>query len=434
MNEASLAIILIASLLLLLAIGVPIAFSLSFVSMVGSYFLVGPHGLTSLASVAWSGLANFLLTPLPLFLLMGEFVTLGAIGKDLFDMAHKWLARLPGGLAVASIYACAVFGAMCGVSIGAIAAIGPAALGEMLKRGYDKRLALGAIASAGSLAMLIPPSAPFILYGIVSETSIGDLFIAGIFPGIVVATCLACYVVGRVLKNSTLAPPVPGFSWKERFVSLRLAWAPLLLILAVLGTIYSGIATPSESAAIGTLVAFLLCIRRKFDLKEIGRIMKDVALTTGMICMILVGASTFGYLLNSQQIPQYISNLATSFPVSPWVILFSIQLILVILGCFLDVGSIIMITMPIFVPIIQLLGFNLVWFGVTVIINMEIAVVTPPVGLNLYVLKGVSPPDVTLSDVIFGVLPYIFVLIGALVTVMVFPQISLWLPSLMHAK
>ena len=433
MNEASLAIALILPLLVLLAIGVPVAFSLAFVSLAGVYFLVGPQALSVVGSIAWGGLANFLLTPLPLFLLMGEFVTIGAIGRDLFEMAHRWLARLPGGLAVASTYACAVFGAMCGVSIGAVAAIGPAALEQMESRGYDRKLSLGAIASAGSMAMLIPPSAPFILYGIVTETSIGDLFIAGIIPGIVVASCLAFFIVSRVLINRKLAPPVPGYTWGEIFAALKAAWAPLLLILAVLGTIYSGIATPSESAAIGVVAAFLVSLRRKFDLKQAGHILKDVALTTGMIGMILVGAMMYGYLLNSQQIPQFISSVATSLEVSPWIILFTIQFILMILGCFLDVGSCIMITMPIFVPIIQQLGFDLIWFGVTVIINMEIAVVTPPVGLNLYVLLGVSPSGVTLKDIIFGVLPYIGVLFCALAIIMIFPQISLWLPGLMHA-
>ncbi|MFC1971635.1 TRAP transporter large permease [Chloroflexota bacterium] len=431
MNIVLLSAILIIGLLTLLAIGVPIAFGLSFLSVIGILLLIGPDGLTAIISIAWGGLANFVLTPLPLFILMGEFITLGAIGDDIFELAHKWLGRLPGGMAVATTSACAIFGAMCGTSIGAVAAIAPASVQQMLERGYDKKIALGSVCAAGSLAMLIPPSAPLILYGIIAETSIGALFIAGVIPGILIAALISFYIIIRVLKNRSLAPSVPGFSWKAKLSALKLAWAPLLLILAVLGTIYTGIATPSESAAIGALVAFLLCALKRFEPRKLGKILLAVTCTNSMICMILVGALSFGYLLNIQQIPQNLSNWVVSLSLSPWVVMIMLQLILIAMGCFLDSGSLILITMPILLPVVVGLGFDLTWFGILIIINIEIGVVTPPVGLNLYVLKAVAPPSVTLKDIIWGVFPFIFILAGALAIVMVFPQIALWLPATM---
>lgn len=434
MSYNLIAIIAIVAFLVLLFAGTPIFASLGLASIFGILLLQGPPGLLAIPSVIYDRLRSFTLVAVPLFILMGEVIFHSRMGAELYTLGSRWLNRLPGGLAMASVAACAVFAAMCGVSIAGVATIGSFAIPEMLDRGYDKSLATGTVAAAGALALLIPPSLGFILYGEVADESVGMLFIGGIIPGITLSLMMMTYIGIRVWMHPELAPPTKEIvTWKIRFSSLSRIWPALVLIFAVLGTIYLGVATPTEAAAVGCIISLFLAflVYRSLNWQVLRSIFRSAILTTGMILLIFVCALLFGYVLTLLMVPQWLVGFISATGWPTWVILAAVMGMLILMGMFVDAVSVVLISTPLLIPIIESLGYNTLWFGIVMCITLEMAVITPPVGLNLYTIKGIAPEEVTLTDIIRGVLPFVGIEIACLAIFVAFPQLCLWLPRTM---
>lgn len=434
MDPIYIAIIVIAIFILLLLMGVPVFAALGLSGTIGILIIRGPTGLQAIPSVMYDKIRSFILVAVPLFILMGQVIFHSGIGEDLYTLGSRWLNRLPGGLAMASILACTIFAAMSGVSIAGAATIGSFAIPEMLKRGYDKSLATGSVAAAGALALLIPPSVGFIVYGEIADESVGQLFIGGIVPGLMLALMMIAYVGIYAYLNPKVAPrSEESVTWKLRMVSLMRVWPALVLILAVLGSIYLGLATPTQSAAIGFLVSLILArfVYKKMDWVIFKKIVRSSMLTSGMILLIFICAMFFGYVLTFLRVPQFIMEFIANSGWPNWVSLTAIMVLLFIMGMFVDVVSIITIGAPLLIPTIQMLGYNTLWFGIIMGITLEMAVITPPVGLNLYTIKGVSPADVSISDIIKGVIPFVFIETILLIIFISFPKLCLWLPYTM---
>jgi tripartite ATP-independent transporter DctM subunit len=434
MDPIIVAIIVITIFILLLLMGVPVFAALGLSGTIGILIIRGPSGLQAIPSIMYDKIRSFILVAVPLFILMGQVIFHSGIGEDLYTLGSRWLNRLPGGLAMASILACTIFAAMSGVSIAGAATIGSFAIPEMLKRGYNKSLAAGSVAAAGALALLIPPSVGFIVYGEVADESVGMLFIGGIVPGLVLALMMIAYVgIYAWLKPKVAPKSIESVTWKLRINSLLRVWPALVLIIAVLGSIYLGLATPTQSAAIGFLVSMILArfVYKKMDWTIFRNIVRSSMLTSGMILLIFICAMFFGYVLTFLRVPQYIMEFIASSGWPNWLSLTAIMVLLFILGMFVDVVSIITIGAPLLIPTVTMLGYNTLWFGIIMGITLEMAVITPPVGLNLYTIKGVSPPEVSLADIIRGVMPFVLIEIIALIIFISFPNLCLWLPYTM---
>ncbi len=416
----------------LLVAGAPSCAALGVASCLGIYMHGGFDGLMAVPDILHRGLASYSLIAIPLFILMGEVIARTDIGGRLYHLFNLWLNRVPGNLAVASIGSCALFGAMSGVSVAGAATIGRFSVPQMLKRGYAGSLAGGSVAAAGALALLIPPSIGFVLYGEMADQSIGKLFIAGIVPGILVTILMMLYVGVLATLRPDMAPRVDmNVTWRERFSALKGVWAAVLLVFLVLGTIYLGIATPTEAAGLGAAGAFLIAgLDRQLSLEKVLEIFRSTAVTSGMILLILTAALLFGYIVTRLMIPQALVMWIAQVDYPAWVILSLILLFLLIIGMFLDIVSIILIATPILLPVVTALGFNPIWFGVIMIIACEMAVITPPVGLNLYVIKGVAP-DLHINEIIWGALPFVVIEVIAIAILTLFPSLVLWLPSIM---
>ncbi len=426
------AVIILALLLIFLLYGIPVFASLGIASVTAIVLTKGFHGLTVIPELYYEKMDNFVLIAIPLFILMGEILFHTGIGSDLYKMASRWTNKIPGGLAMGTVIASTVFGAMCGVSVAGAATIGAFAVPEMLKRGYDKSLATGSVAASGALALLIPPSIGFILYGAVADESVGKLFIGGIVPGIILAICMMIYIFIVAMINPEKAPvPDEKVTWQMRIQSLLRCWAAIFLIILVLGSIYFGVATPTESAAIGAAGAFFLAIfvYKTLTTKIFFEILISTMRTTGMLLFIFINAMIFGYVLTRLQVPQALASLVADAHMSKWAVLTSIVILLIFLGMFLDGASVILIATPILLPVIEVLGYDKIWFGVILMITIEMAVITPPVGLNLYVIKSIAPENVSLRDIIMGAIPFVFVEIAVLFFFIMFPDIVLWLPN-----
>jgi len=433
MDFSTALIVVIALLFIMMVLGAPIFLSLGLSGIVGIFLISGVRGLFQLPASLFEQLDSFTLVAIPLFILMGEVIFIIGIGKDIYSAFSKWLNRVPGGLAVASIYSCALFGAMSGVSIAGVATIGTMAIPEMLDRGYAKTISAGSVAAAGALAVLIPPSISFILYGAISGASVGKLFIGGIVPGIVLATMMAGYVLIRVLINPALAPKeFAAVSFREKMATLTRLWPVLILIVMVLGTIYSGIATPTEAGAIGVTGAFLIAtVYGRLTREAFFSSLVKATRVTVAILIILAAAYTFSQFLNLIRLPETVAVWLTGLDMPKWGIMLIIMAALIGLGCLIDGASLIIVTTPILLPTITKLGFDPLWYGILLVLNVEIAVITPPVGLNLYTLKSIAGDRLTLGEIIRGTAPFIVVDVAALLLFMFLPELALWLPSKM---
>lgn len=425
-------IVVLVVLLVMIGIGFPIFLSLGLSGLIGFYMAKGSLAFFFAPSSLFGQLNSFELIALPLFVLMGNLLSATPVGSNLFIAATRWLNWLRGSLAISSVGASAMFGAVSGVSIAGVAAIGSIAVPQMLERGYSRSLAAGSVVTAGALAMLIPPSVPFIIYGAVSGVSVGDLFIGGIIPGIVLALALSLYIYLRVLANPHEAPPDhTKYTWAERFSSLANIWHSILLVLIVLGSIYSGMATPSEAAGIGAMGALFIAgvIFRMLTWRKFIDILASSARVSGAILLIMGAAKIFGDYLNLVRVPQALTDLLVGSQMPGWAILLGIMLLLILLGMLVDAVSLIVVTTPILLPVIVALGYDPLWFGIVMVLNLEIAVVTPPVGLNLYALRGVCP-DLRIEEIIRSAIPFVMVQFLVLMVFVLFPQLSLWLPGL----
>ena len=388
-------------LLVLLAIGLPVGFALGTGGLVGMLLFMGGDGtLNQIPLLAYKSLDDFVLCAVPLYVMMSQILLEGKVGNDLFELGNKWLRHLPGGLGAATIVACGIFAAITGSSAACAVTIGAIAIPEMLKRNYERTVVLGAVAAGGTLGLLIPPSIPMILYGAITGESIGQLFMSGVIPGFM----LTIFFIGVVVYKSRNLPLAPKASWQERIDALKSSIWGLLLPVIVVGGIYTGAFTPTEAAAVGTVK------------------------TSSMIFCIMIGATLFGFVLTILQVPQALTLMVTQMQFSRWIFFIMINCLLLFLGCILETVSIIFITVPILYPIILQLGFDPIWFNVILQINMEMALITPPVGMNLFVLQGVSP-DSKMTQIVKGVIPYAVVMGIEMLILCFVPGLATWLPS-----
>jgi len=418
-------ILILASLvlLLLMVLGVPIAFSLGSVALGLGIVFIGPRILYLFGTLAYGKVNSFALVAVPLFIFMAEMILVSGAAKDAFEALDKWLSALPAGLAIASQVACALFAAVCGASTATTAVIGGMAVPEMVDRGYAKRLATGSIAAGGALGVLIPPSILLIIYGIIAEQSIGQLFIGGIIPGIMLMVLRIAYFIGRVIIDPSMAPREKEVTWEDRFRCLWKIMPLLIVAIFMFGALYSGIATPTEVAIAASY--------RRLTWGHVKEAFEKTARTTCFVIWILVAAASFGYVLSFLNVPQNLVGWALGLGVSPYVILVAVNFLLFALGCIMDPAAIIMVTVPMLAPLMEAIGFDLIWFGVMFVVNMELAEITPPLGLNLYIMKAVAPPGITLNDIIIGSIPFMILDIVGLIFVIIWPQLVLWLPSTM---
>ena len=414
-------------LLILLASGLPVAFSLGLGGVAGMILFMGGDGaLAQLPIIGYKSLDDFVLTAVPMYILMSQILLTGKVGNDLFELANKWLRHLPGGLGIATVMACAVFAAITGSSVACAVTIGAIAIPEMLARGYDRPLVLGAVAAGGTLGILIPPSIPMILYGAITDESIGKLFMSGVVPGVIMTLMFTAIVIyrSRNLQREAAA------TWDERISALKKSIWGLFLPIIVVGGIYTGIFTPTEAAGIGTIYSLFItfCVYRTLSFKDMPGILNDTIKTTCMIFAIMIGASLFGFVLTILDAPQALTNYVASLETSRWVVFIAIDCLLLFLGCILESVSIIFITLPILFPLIMSLGFDPIWFNVVMLLNLELALITPPVGMNLFVLQGISP-DSKMTDIVKGVIPFGLAMFVLIFILCLFPELATWLPT-----
>lgn len=432
MDWAPLLLLVTVALLGLMALGVPIVFALGILDVALVVLLWGPAGFSLFGSVAFGDLDNFALLAVPMFILVGEIVVAARLNRDFFDMAYRWVGRLPGGLAVTTQVVSTVFAAISGASTANTVIVGSVATDELLRRGYDRRLTAGCIVAGGSLGMLIPPSTLMIIYGVLNQVSVGHLFMGGMLPGLFMAGLFVAYILVVALRDPAKAPPALGVTWRERWASLSRIWAVLTLAVLMLLCIYLGVATPTEVGGAGALVALAIAVgMRRMSLVALGRIALGTARVTGFVLWILFAALLFGRILTALGVTQQLTEFVATLPVSRWVIMILINLLLVVLGALMDPAAIVTVTSPILVPIVVQLGFDPLWFGIVFMINMEMAFLTPPFGLNLFILKSIAPPEMTMIDIIRGAIPFMLLQALGLALIMAFPWIALWLPSTM---
>lgn len=422
----------IGALIFLLALRIPVAVSMGLIGILGTAVFVSPKAVVQVANIAYSQTWSFVLVIVPLFVLMGEVIALSGLGASLFNAAAIWMRRLPGGLAIGTIGASAGFASVCGSSPITAATIGAMAVPEMTKHGYSRSLAAGATAAGGTLGILIPPSVPMILYGVITETSIGGLFMGGILPGLMMAALLSATVIIQVLMKPEIAPRITQrVSFAERVSTSAQAIPTILIAVMIIVSLYVGIATPSETGAFGAAAAVLVAlVMGRLRGGVMQKALQKTVRTTGMFMLLLVGGLFSSFVLTRLGVPQDVSNYLTGLDVEPWVIIVMINILLLIMGMFLDPLSILVIVVPIFLETVVGLGYDPIWFGVIVTIQIEIAAITPPVGLNLFVLRTVVP-DLSLSDTARGALIFVLPMLLGIVLLMIFPQIALWLPSVM---
>lgn len=419
----------IACALVLISLGIPVAVCLGTVGLVGTMVLKNVHiGLNLGGIVPFSCVASYLLTIIPLFLLMGSFAMGSGISRDAYDIGNKWLGFLPGGLASATVAGCALFAATSGSSVATSAAMGKIAINEMRRFGYSRSLACGSVAAGGLLGVMIPPSIILVVYGIIVEESIGKLLMAGFIPGFLTAVIFILGTTIIATKNPSAAPRAKGYSWNERFQSLKGGIGIIILMLSVLGTLYAGILTPTEAGSLGAFIALIIFLLLNHTWRDFLNSIKESAQITCSIFAILIGASLFSKFLVLARVPIYTATLMIGLDVPPHVLLLLIVLVYILLGMFLDPVSTLVLTLPLFHPVIVRLGFDPIWFGVFVVVLIEIGLITPPVGFNVYVIKGLLP-DVPLEEVFRGVLIFIAMELVVLVLLVLFPQIALWLPN-----
>lgn len=427
-------IVVFGALVLTLGSGIWVGFSLfmvGFVGMVSFSFL--PAGY-NMASSIWATIEKWELVALPLFILMGEILFRSGVSESLFRALVPWIYRLPGGLFIMNIVACTLFAAVSGSSAATTATVGRITLAEFKKLRYDEKMAMGSLAGAGTLGFLIPPSLIMIVYAILAEVSIGKMFIAGIFPGFLLSGVYILYIMYKGLRDPSIAPRMKDtYSWKDRLFALRDLAPVLILILMVLGSIYFGIATPTEAAALGVLGATLFAVlNKRINWSGMFDCLVNAVKTTCMICLIVMGASFLSRVMGFLGIPAALTQAIVDLKLSPYTLMLFLALIYTVLGCILDGFSIVVMTLPIALPMVMAAGFDPIWFGIFLILMVEMSQITPPVGFNLFVIQGLTGrPIGTIARVAF---PF-FLLMGfttAIITV--FPQIALFLPQFLMAK
>ncbi len=432
MSSELIGIIGIAVLFILLALRLYIGMAMLIVGFLGIWVIVGFDGATNLLAILpLDESKSYNLSVIPLFILMGQFAFVSGISSDIYKTVYNWMGHLRGGLAMATILACAFFAAVSGSSLATGATMGMVTIPEMLKYNYDKRLATGCVAAGGTLGILIPPSIGFVLYGILTEQSIGKLLMAGLLPGIMLAGLFILAILILCHINPEMGPRGAGTTWSEKVRSLSGTWGMLVLFTIVIGGIYTGIFTPTEAAGVGAFGALIItALKRKLTKETFVRCLSETGKMTAFIFLIIIGAAVFSYFLALTGIPTSLSTFITELPLPRGVILTGVIFGYLILGCIMEVYSIMILTLPIIFPIIEALNFDPIWFGVVMVIILEVGLITPPIGLNVFVLKG-AVPDISIETIFKGIWPFFAAAILAMILIALFPQIALFLPSKM---
>ena len=414
-------------------IGIPIAYAIGFTSVICSVILFGDDGLSKLGGIAYSEFFGQSWAALPLFVLLASLINSAGIATNVFKAASNWLSRLPGGVVISAIIAEAIMGAAIGNSTLCLLSVGKVAVPQAERLGYNKLFCSAAITSGGVLGPLIPPSIPLIVYGIIAQQSIARLFIAGIIPGIILAIMLCLYVIFVVIRNPKLAPRKEGVSWRDRMTSVFSIWPIVLILVLTIGGLYMGVVTASEAAGLAVFVTLIVAyFFFRFRFPGLLQATKEAAMTSGMILLMIISVKMFTYMVGTSGLAQYLADAITSGSLSPWMIMIAINVILLILGCFVDSLALMLITLPFFLPIVHGLGFDLIWFGIVICVNIEIGLLTPPIGLNMFIAKAIF--DLPLGGFIRALIPFIGVLIIFLGIVVAFPDLSTWLPGMMFNK
>jgi tripartite ATP-independent transporter DctM subunit len=433
MSVELLTLLFFGSLLLFLMLGTPLAFVLGGVSVVFLYLEMGPLGFYLLASKMWETMQSPTLMAVPLFVFMAILLEKSGVANDLYDMMHQWWGGLRGGLAIGTVLICVIFAAMSGISGAAVVTMGTIALPKMLERGYDKKLALGAINAGGGWGILIPPSILMVLYALLTEVSVGRLFAAGIGPGLTLFVLVSIYIGVRCWLQPELGPALPPeerANWSQKLSSLKAVILPILIVTIVLGAIFGGFATPTEAAAIGVFGALAATL---INGQLTWRVIHDASVATlkltALVMWILFAAHAFSTAYTALGAQSLIVDVMSYIPGGRWGALFFMLMVLFFFGMVLDPVGIMLITLPVFLPIVREAGFDPIWFGILFIIMMEVGYMTPPFGFNLFYLKGVAPPDVTMGDIYASVFPYVAVTLLGVLLIILFPAIATFLPQ-----
>ena len=421
-----------AAMFALMALRVPIAFSMAAVGVAGIALMRSVPAAFSSAATEIMDVASYTLSVVPLFVLMGNLVTRAGMSTELYQAAYSFIGHRRGGLAMSTVLACAGFGAICGSSLATAATMSHVAMPEMRRFGYDKAFAAGTIAAGGTLGILIPPSVIMVIYGIMTEQSIGALFAAGVIPGAIATLFYLGTAWNCVRRNPSLGPPGERTSWAGRLVALRHIWGVIVLFIIVMGGMYGGLFTPTEAAGVGAMGGFLFALSRgRLTPKILLEVLTESAQMTAMLFTILIGASIFANFVNFTSLPQDLQTFVSHFNVHPMMVVVAICVIYVILGTAMEELSMILLTVPIFFPLIVHLGLDPIWFGVLIVCVVEIGMISPPVGMNIFVISSLLP-DVPTSSIWKGVMPFLFADILRLALLIAFPAITLWLPKYLN--
>ena len=426
-------------MLVLLSLGLPISFALGGIGMLFVILLWGDLGGTTMLAIrAFGAMQTVILIAVPCFIFMAHMLERSGIADDLYNMMYTWMGPLRGGLAMGTVLICTLFAAMAGISGAATVTMGIIAIPSMLNRKYDKRIAVGCVAAGGALGVLIPPSVIMIVYASMTSESVGRMFAGGVLPGLILSSLFCIYIGIRCFFQPSLGPSLPvkeRASLMEKITSLRAVVLPIALVIMVLGSIFAGIATPTEAAAVGAFGSIICAaIYRKLNWRSFKEAAYRTFSTTGMIMWIYLGATAFAVTYHAIGAPELIKELVLGLELNRWAVLIGIQLTFFILGMFLDPLGILMITIPVYFPLMKELQFDIIWFGILYVVNMEMAYLTPPFGVNLFYLKGIVPKDVSMADIYRSIIPFVALQAIGLVLVMVFPQLAVWLPNLWLGK
>jgi tripartite ATP-independent transporter DctM subunit len=430
MTPAAVAITGFVVLFALMLLRVPVGMAMGLVGVTGfAYLTGGGPALKMVGQTSMRTVTDWNFAVIPMFLLMGSFATTSGMSRELFRGANAFLGHLRGGLGIATIAACGGFAAICGSSVATAATFSRVAYPEMLRYGYPQSFSTGVIAAGGTLGIMIPPSTVFAVYGLITEQDVGKLFIAGVIPGLLAIAMYMITINAIGLIRPGYLPAGPRSSWPERLAALRDIWATLLLFAFVIGGIYGGLFTATEAAGMGAAGAFIIgVVRRRLSLADIRRSLLEATRTTAAVFTVLIGALLFGYFLTITQTPQNVTAFLTGLGIGKYGILALIMVMYLVLGCLMDALAMIILTVPIVFPVIKELGFDPIWFGVIIVMTVELGLIHPPVGMNIFVIKSVVE-DVKISTIFYGVIPFIITDLIRLVILIAFPILALWLPS-----
>lgn len=421
----------IAVLLLLLFFGLPVALALGVAGGVGLYAVGGSQAVIGvLSSTPLSAVSSYEFISIPMFILMANVIIASGISDDMFDVAKTWMGRVPGGLAHATAITGAAFGAISGSSTASAATLSSTSIPGMIKQGYEPQLAAGVVAISGTLAMLIPPSVAMVLYALLANLGVGKLLVAGIIPGLAVTATIMLTIAFLVWQDPSRAPPGSSYTIMQKIRSLKTAWSFIVLFLMVTGTIYAGIGTPTEASALGALAACLLAVARRTSFAAFVRALVVTAEASCMIALIIVGAQIFGYFLIMTQTTQSLVVSIAGSGVAPWVILIFVLFLYLVLGCFMDLVAMLILTVPILAPLMAKLGYDPIWFAVITVVMAEVGMITPPLGMNVFVISKYTRMPV--SEVFRGSYPHVIAHMILVAVLVLFPGLVTWLPSTMR--